>query len=156
MPNPVFPYISNLLFVNTFRRYTRLNDQTVLFLTNQFCNIHLFTLSLNDLSHSFPILNAWKTIQSIAGSLSDAITPGQNGPGSNGYERYSVFPKVPALLEPRLMSYQDTRCGSLTFCSPCILEPSRLDWLHQVFLTNTNNFLTGVFDLSSTCTLSMT
>ena len=36
MPNPVFTYISNIWFVNTFCRYIQLNDQTVLFLTIQF------------------------------------------------------------------------------------------------------------------------
>ena len=36
MPNPVFIYISNIWFVNTFGRYTQLNDQTVLFQTIQF------------------------------------------------------------------------------------------------------------------------
>ena len=33
MPNPVFAYVLNVWFVNTFCRYTQLNDQTVLFPT---------------------------------------------------------------------------------------------------------------------------
>ena len=36
MPNPIFTYILDVWFVNTFWRYTQLNDQTVLFLINQF------------------------------------------------------------------------------------------------------------------------
>ena len=36
MSNPVFTYISNISFVYTFCKDTRLNDQTVLFLTIQF------------------------------------------------------------------------------------------------------------------------
>ena len=36
MWNPVFIYILNIWFVNTFCRYTQLKDQTVLFLTIQF------------------------------------------------------------------------------------------------------------------------
>ena len=36
MPNPLYTYILNVWFVNLFRRYTMLNDQTVLFLTIQF------------------------------------------------------------------------------------------------------------------------
>ena len=47
MPNAVYTYILNIWFVNTFYRYTQLNDQTVLFLTIQFCISHLFALSLN-------------------------------------------------------------------------------------------------------------
>ena len=35
-PNPVFTNTLNIWFVNTFWRYTQLNDQTVLFLTTQF------------------------------------------------------------------------------------------------------------------------
>ena len=33
MPNPVFTYLLNIWFVNTFCRYMQLNDQTVPFLT---------------------------------------------------------------------------------------------------------------------------
>ena len=33
-------------------------------------------------------------------TLSGATTLGQNGPGSNGNEGDSAFPKAPALLEP--------------------------------------------------------
>ena len=40
MSNPVFTYILDI--VNTFCRYTRLNDQTVLLLTIQFNICHLF------------------------------------------------------------------------------------------------------------------
>ena len=47
MPNPVFTHILNMLFVNTFCRYTQLNDQTVQILTIQFSISHLFALSLN-------------------------------------------------------------------------------------------------------------
>ena len=36
LPIPVFTYISNIWFVNSFCRYTELNGQTVLFLTIQF------------------------------------------------------------------------------------------------------------------------
>ena len=36
MPNSVFTYVFNKWLVNTFRRYTQLNDQTVLFVTIQF------------------------------------------------------------------------------------------------------------------------
>ena len=36
MPNPIFTYILNVWFENTFFRYTELRDQTVLFLTIQF------------------------------------------------------------------------------------------------------------------------
>ena len=36
MPNLVFTYILDIWFVNTFYRYTQLNDQTVLFLIIQF------------------------------------------------------------------------------------------------------------------------
>ena len=36
MPNPKLTYALNLGFMNTFNRYTQLNDQTALFLTNQF------------------------------------------------------------------------------------------------------------------------
>ena len=37
MPNPIFTYILNILVTNTFCRCSQLNDQTVLFLTIQFC-----------------------------------------------------------------------------------------------------------------------
>ena len=46
MPNPVFTYISNIWFTNTFCRYTRLNDQTTLFQAIQF-SMSLFALILN-------------------------------------------------------------------------------------------------------------
>ena len=36
MTNPVFTYILDIIFVNTFSSYKQLNDQTVLFLTIQF------------------------------------------------------------------------------------------------------------------------
>ncbi len=36
MPSPVFTYILNMWFVNTFCRYTQLNDQSDVFLTIQF------------------------------------------------------------------------------------------------------------------------
>ena len=36
MPNSVLTYMWNILFIDTFCRYTQLNDQTVLFLTIQF------------------------------------------------------------------------------------------------------------------------
>ena len=45
MPNPVFTYILDKQIVNTFCRYTQLNDQTVLFLTIQFSISHLVALS---------------------------------------------------------------------------------------------------------------
>ena len=47
MPNLAFTYILSLWFVNTFCRYTQLNDETVLFQTIQFSRSHLFALSLN-------------------------------------------------------------------------------------------------------------
>ena len=31
--------------------------------------------------------------------LLGATTPGQNGPGNDGIEEYSAFPKAPALLD---------------------------------------------------------
>ena len=34
------------------------------------------------------------------GLLSGATTPGQSGPGSDGNEGYSVFPKAPAIPKP--------------------------------------------------------
>ena len=40
MPNSIYTYISNIWFVNTFCRYTQLNDQTVLFLTIQFTKVN--------------------------------------------------------------------------------------------------------------------
>ena len=33
-------------------------------------------------------------------TISGATIPGQNGPGSDGSEGYTAFPKAPALLEP--------------------------------------------------------
>ena len=47
MPNPVFTYISNIWFLNTFCRYRHLEDQKALFLTTQFSINHLSELSLN-------------------------------------------------------------------------------------------------------------
>ena len=35
IPNPIFKYILNIWFANSFCRYTELNDQTVLFQTIQ-------------------------------------------------------------------------------------------------------------------------
>ena len=46
IPNPVFTYILNMWFVNTFCRYTQLNDQTVLVLTIQCISSYLFAYSL--------------------------------------------------------------------------------------------------------------
>ena len=36
MPNPVFTYIPNIWFLNTFFKYTQLNNQTIFILTIQF------------------------------------------------------------------------------------------------------------------------
>ena len=59
MPNLVFIYISNIWFVNTFCRYTWLNDQTIPFLTIQLTKLNSskywyvsLTIQLN-ISHSF-------------------------------------------------------------------------------------------------------
>ena len=76
-------------------------------------------------------------------ALSGATKPGQNGPGSNGNERCSVFPKAPALLEP----HQQMFCvilghslgGVLPLCrgavsvfySPNTLDPLRV-WFYCV------------------------
>ena len=35
-------------------------------------------------------------------TLSGAIIPGKSGPGSDDNEKYSAFPKAPALLKPNL------------------------------------------------------
>ena len=43
----IYIYILNIWFLNTFCRYTQLNEQTVLFLLIQFSISHLFALSLN-------------------------------------------------------------------------------------------------------------
>ena len=43
MRNPVFKYISNIWFVNTFCRCTQLNDETVLFLKIQWTGVHYVT-----------------------------------------------------------------------------------------------------------------
>ena len=37
---------------------------------------------------------------SLVEPLSDATTPGQSGPGSDGNKMYYSFPRAPALLEP--------------------------------------------------------
>ena len=47
MPNSVFTHIFNIWLVNTFCRYSQLNDQTVLFQTIQLSINHLFAYSLN-------------------------------------------------------------------------------------------------------------
>ena len=73
MPNPVFTYILNIWFVNTFCTYTQLNDQIVLFLSIQSCINHLFALSLN-------------VKQFYLTHRSGATTPGYSEPGSNGNE----------------------------------------------------------------------
>ena len=40
------------------------------------------------------------SIRRIDMTLLDATTPGQSGPGSNGYEKILYIPKTPALLKP--------------------------------------------------------
>ena len=69
IPNPVFTNVLNILFVNTFCRYTQLSDQSVLFLTILFGRSHLFALS---------------SISPIDWTLSGSTTPRQSGPESNG------------------------------------------------------------------------
>ena len=48
----------------------------------------------------FSISTQFSSIWPIDITLSDATTTGQSEPDSNGNERYSAFPKGPALLEP--------------------------------------------------------
>ena len=48
----------------------------------------------------FSISTLFSSIWPIDRTLSGATTQDQSGPGSNGNEGYSVFPKAPALLEP--------------------------------------------------------
>ena len=52
MPNPVFTYILNIWFVNTFCRYTRLNDRTVLFLKIQVNKVKWFQVLLCNTENS--------------------------------------------------------------------------------------------------------
>ena len=81
MPNTVFTYTLNIWFVNTFCRYTQLNNQSVLFLTIQF-------------SKSF-VCTQFKYQQFYLTHRYDPIRCYHSVP-----ECYSIFFKAPALLEP--------------------------------------------------------
>ena len=48
----------------------------------------------------FSISIHFSSIYPIDRALSGSTIPGQSGPGSNGIEGRSTFPKAPALLEP--------------------------------------------------------
>ena len=70
------------------------------------------------------------SIWPIHRNLSSATTPGQSGPGSDDNERILCFTQSSSItgasLLDCLVSYQDTRWGSLTllqWCSQCILQP---------------------------------
>ena len=85
MPILVYTYILNIWFVNTFCRYTQLNDQTVLFLTIQSSIKHLFNHGLNIkqfyLTHR-KVLPLWARVDL----------------GVISMKGYSTFPKAPVVI----------------------------------------------------------
>ena len=114
--------IKHQLFV-----YAQLNDQTVLFQAIQFSLSHLFSLSLNVEVHRL-CQNSF--IWLIDRTLSSAMCLGQSWPGSDGKKAVLRIPKSSSITgaspSDYLVSYQDTRWGSLTplqWCSWCILQP---------------------------------
>ena len=116
MLNPIFSYILNIWFVNSFCRYTHLNDKTVLCLIIQFSIRHLFAYSLN-------IKEFYLTIDR---TLSDATTPGQSGPWSDGNERVLRFPQNSSIAGTSPSDCLVSCWGSLNpqqRCSRCILRP---------------------------------
>ena len=128
MPNPVFTYILNIWFINTFCRYSQLNDKTVQYLTIQF-SINQFKwfqvllcITDNSIKHkSFVYTQMIKQFNCKQFSRSHLFVLSLNvkqfylfqiGPcqvlqlwvrvdlGAIAKKRYSTFPKVPELLEP--------------------------------------------------------
>ena len=49
----------------------------------------------------FIVITQFSSISPIDITQSGVTTPSQSEPGSIGNERYSAFPKAPALLKPR-------------------------------------------------------
>ena len=78
---------------------TQLNDKTVPFQTIQF-SISIKVLILKQFYFNFSKNAQFSSIWPIDRTLSGATTPDQSGPGSDGNEGYSAFPKAPALQEP--------------------------------------------------------
>ena len=71
----------------------------------------------------FSISTQFNSIWPINRTLSGATTPGQSESGSEGNKGLLHIPQNSSIT---LMSYQDTRCRSLTplqRCSLCILQP---------------------------------
>ena len=145
MLNPVFTYIWNIWFVNTFCRYTQLNHQTILFLTIQVSisqkMLCITNSSIKYQSFSYTQLNdqtvLFQTIQfstshlfalsSISNSsiwpmdrtLSGTTTLGQNGPGSNDNEGVLHIPqisKTDASPSDGLVSYPEYLLGKSYPC----------------------------------------
>ena len=78
-----------------------LYKKTVAFQTIQFSvSIYSITKTVPFQTIQFSTSTVFSSIWPIDRSLSGATTLGQSGPGSDGNEGYSIFPKAPALLEP--------------------------------------------------------
>ena len=95
----MYCYVLLTIQLNMSFVYTQLNDQTVPFLTIQFSISDLFAHSLNV-----------KQFYLTHRTLSDATTPGQSGPGSNGKEGVLYIPKSSSITgaspSDYLVSYQ--------------------------------------------------
>ena len=75
--------------------------KTVLFQAIQF-SINTLINTKTDLFQAiqFSISTSFSSISPIDRTLSGATISSQSGPGSNGNEGYSMFLKIPTLLEP--------------------------------------------------------
>ena len=96
----------------------------------------------------------FSSIWPIERILSGASTPGQSGPGSDGNEGGLCIPQSFSFTEAWpsdcLMSYQDTRWGSLTplqRCNQCTVQPQVC--LFVCLLACLSNLLLGNFMLIS-------
>ena len=81
----------------------------------------------------FSISTQFSSILPTDRTLSGVTTPGQSGPGSDGYEEVLRFPQTSSITGTSasdcLVSYQDTRGGSLIPLAEmqCILQPHPTD-----------------------------
>ena len=145
MPNPLYTYVLNIydLIWLGFMAYQTLSVihaksilihiNYVLFQTIQFCIITQFKHrvkfeSILFQTIQFSVITQFSSIWQINRTLYGATTPGQSTPVSNGNEGVLCIPQGSSITEVSpsdcLVSYQDTRSGSVTSlkkCSRCIL-----------------------------------
>ena len=101
IPNPVFTYISNIWFVNTFWRYTQLNDETVLFLIIHFNKVNwsqaLLCITNSSIKHQSFVYIQFECLTALVWPIdrtqSNATTWGLSGPRSNDNEGVLCIPQ---------------------------------------------------------------